>query len=67
MTGEMGFCAGVEEVQREGPASSAQPPKLSPPLVPRSCTLPRLLLPPVLSEVLVPQGQQDEVTLAGLP
>lgn len=42
-----------------------QSPQLSPPLVPKSPTSPRLLLPPVLSEVLVPQGQQDEVTLAG--
>lgn len=53
--------------EKGGPASSAQPPQLSPPLVPRTHTLPRLLLPPVLSEGLVLQGQQDEATLAGSP
>lgn len=56
MTGEVGSYARVEGEQREGPASSAQTS-----LVPKSYLLPKLLLPPIPSEVLVPHGQQGEV------
>lgn len=56
MTGEVGSYARVEGEQREGPASSAQTS-----LVPKSHLLPKLLLPPIPSEVLVPHGQQGEV------
>lgn len=56
MTGEVGSYAGVEGEQREGPASSAQTS-----LVPKSHLLPKLLLPPIPSKVLVPRGQQGEV------